>query len=300
MSLSKFFRSLLQFSGVFGLNFGGSDGGGGGGTQTNVADLPNWAKPTAQRLLSRAEALTDINQNPYNSYTGQRVAGLSALQKQAFSNASSINTGPQAFAKQVGQYMSPYQQGVIDVEKNEAARRADMLGQQQQAQATQAGAFGGYRDALQRAERERNLMQEMGNIQTRGSQAAYDRAADQFRSGITQNMALNQQLAQFGGAQQQIKQARLDTDYQDFLNQQRYPYQQLEVISNILRGTPMGSVNTLYNSAPTLGSQLLGAGTAMYGASRLFGAKEGGVVSDVEPKKKRKPAGLAELALKKI
>ena len=53
------------------------------------------------------------------------------------------------------------------------------------------------------------------------------------------------------------------------------PYQQLEFMSNILRGTPMGTTTSLYSPAPSALSQLAGAGTALYGASQLM--KDGGV-----------------------
>ena len=51
-------------------------GGGGGGQQqpqaptqtTNVqTNLPAWAQPYSEQLLGKAQALTDINQNPYQS-----------------------------------------------------------------------------------------------------------------------------------------------------------------------------------------------------------------------------------------
>ena len=71
-------------------------------------------------------------------------------------------------------------------------------------------------------------------------------------------------------------------------------------MSNILRVTPMGMTNTLYGANPTIGSQLAGLGTAAYGASRMGMFAEGGV-ADATPKgKKKKAAGLAELAMTKI
>jgi hypothetical protein len=61
-------------------------------------------------------------------------------------------------------------------------------------------------------------------------------------------------------------------------------------MSNILRGTPMGTVQSMYQAPPSPLSQVVGAGTALYGASKMA---KGGVV-------KKKSAGLAELALSKI
>ena len=256
------------------------DSGGGGGTQTQITDLPDWAKGYAQNLLKDTAGITDINKNPYQQYTGQRTAQFTPLQRQAYGNAYDMDAGPQGFAQNIGTYMSPYQQNVIDREKMEAARASQMLGQQQQAQATQAGAFGGYREGIQRAERERGLRSQLQDIQTRGSQAAYDRAADQFRSGITQQLAVGQQQAQFGGQQQQTIQQMLDQQYQDFLNQKKFPYQQLEFMSNILRGTPMGGTSTMYGGPGNLGGQIAGLGAGIAGA--LFRAEGGEVNSYAE------------------
>jgi hypothetical protein len=257
------------------------DSGGGGASQTQITDLPDWAKPTAQKLLGQTSALTlGLDKegkplNPYQQYEGQRTAQFTPLQQQAYGNAYGMDAGPQGFAQNIGTYMSPYQQNVIDREKMEAARASQLLGQEQQARATQAGAFGGYREGIQRAERERGLRSQLQDIQARGSQAAYDRAADQFRSGITQQLAVGQQQAQFGGQQQQTVQQMLDQRYQDFLNEKKYPYQQLEFMSNILRGTPMGGASTLYGGAGSSMGQLTGLGTALAG---LFSKAEGGMV----------------------
>ena len=253
---------------------------GGGSTQTQITDLPDWAKGYAQNLLKDTAGITDINKNPYQQYTGQRTAQFTPLQRQAYGNAYGMDAGPQGFAQNIGTYMSPYQQNVIDREKMEAARASQMLGQQQQAQATQAGAFGGYREGIQRAERERGLRSQLQDIQTRGSQAAYDRAADQFRSGITQQLAVGQQQAQFGGQQQQTIQQMMDQQYQDFLNQKKFPYQQIEFMSNILRGTPMGGTSSMYSPPGSMGGQLAGLGAGIAGA--LFRAEGGEVNSYAE------------------
>jgi len=196
-------------------------------TQSSTVDLPDWAKPYAKESLAKAKALTDIDQNPYQQYGGERIAGFQPMQEQAFKSMSGLDAGPDAFAKGIGSYMSPYMQNVVDIQKREAGRQSDIAGTQQQAQATQAGAFGGGRDAIMRAERERNLGQQMGDIQAKGSQAAYEQAANQFRQGITQQSGLAQMQGQMGQQQQQQAQRPLDVAYQDFLSQQNYPYKQL-------------------------------------------------------------------------
>ena len=73
-----------------------------------------------------------------------------------------------------------------------------------QAQAARAGAFGGTRQALQEAERQRNLMQQMGDIQARGGQAAYDRALQQFNvenQAMLEAQRMGEASRQFGYGQ---------------------------------------------------------------------------------------------------
>ena len=75
-----------------GLVLGDGGGGGGGGGGTTVTDLPDWAKGYAQETLGKASALTDINQNPYQAYTGERTAGFTDMQRQAQTGAANMQT----------------------------------------------------------------------------------------------------------------------------------------------------------------------------------------------------------------
>ena len=247
---------------------------------TQTVELPEWARPYAKDTLAKGAALTDINQNPYRQYGGERIAGFQPLQQQAFKTVGGMDAGPAGFQAGIGQYMSPYMQNVVDIEKREAGRQAGIAGTQQQAQATQSGAFGGGRDAIMRAERERNLAQQMGDIQSRGSQAAYEQAANQFRQGITQQSGLAQMQGQMGAQQQQQAQRPLDMAYQDFLNQQNYPYKQLGFMSDMIRGLPLGQQSTsqMYSAPPSLMGQLGGLGMGAYGLSKMMAA-EGGLMS---------------------
>jgi hypothetical protein len=259
---------------------------------TQTTDLPDWAKPYAKETLAKTSALTDINQNPYQKYGGERIAGFQPMQEQAFKTMSGMDASPEGFAKGIGSYMSPYMQNVVDIQKREAGRQSDIAGTQQQAQATQAGAFGGGRDAIMRAERERNLGQQMNDIQARGSQAAFDQASGQFRQGITQQSGLAQMQGQMGQQQQQQEQRPLDMAYQDFQNQQNYPYKQLGFMSDMVNRLPLGQKSTaqVYDQGPGMVQTLAGLGGAAYGfgKSGMFGAEgglmesyaDGGVTSD--------------------
>jgi hypothetical protein len=83
-------------------------------------------------------------------------------------------------------YMSPYMQNVVDVQNREAVRNSQIAGTQQQGEATRVGAFGGGRDAIMRAERERNLSTLMNQNQAQGLQSAFQQAqqAQQFGANL--------------------------------------------------------------------------------------------------------------------
>ena len=239
---------------------------------TTISELPDWAKGYAKDTLAKASQLTDINANPYKPYEGQRNAELAPMQIQAMQSASDMSAGPEAFSKGVSGYMSPYMQNVVDIGKREAARQSGIMGTQQQAQATQAGAFGGSRDAIMRAERERNLGMQMSDIQDKGMQSAYDQAANQFRQGITQGMDINKMQSGYGGMQQAQVQKELDTKYGDFGNQMNYPYKQLGFMSDMIRGLPVGTASstTQYQAPGSVLGQLGGLGVTAMGLSRYM------------------------------
>jgi hypothetical protein len=278
-----------------------------------------------------------------NLQTASQLGTAMGLAGTAASRGLGMQYDPYAtgqFGQQASQYMDPYMQNVVNIQQREAQRQADIAGTQRGAQAVGAGAFGGSRQAIMDAEAARNLATQKGDIQARGLQDAYGRGQQQFNTeqqlreqsrqygaglglqglqtalqGAGQLGALGQQQfgqqkdilglqSQFGGQQQAQQQALLNAEGQNFAAQQRYPYQQLEFMSNILRGTPMGTVQSMYQPQPSVGSQLLGAGTMLGGAylSGGGGRKEGGVISSYAKggAVKKKSAGLAELALSKI
>lgn len=81
---------------TLGLGGGGSSGSA-TPTQTTVTNtnLSPYAAPYVQNTLGQAQALTDINQNPYQPYTGQQVAGFTGLQNQAFQGIGGQQVAPQ-------------------------------------------------------------------------------------------------------------------------------------------------------------------------------------------------------------
>jgi hypothetical protein len=70
----------------------GSSGGSGSATSTTtgISELPEWARGYAKDTLYQASQLTDINQNPYQTYDQSRIAGFSPLQQQAQQGAANM------------------------------------------------------------------------------------------------------------------------------------------------------------------------------------------------------------------
>jgi len=331
------------------------DGGGGSSpsqTQTQISELPDWAKGYAKDTLAKTAALTDTSQNPYQAYGANRIAGFSPLQQQAQQQAAGMQTsGATGFGTQLAgaaglgalgaqydptqfqadqfggdsaqRYMSPYMQNVVDIQQREAQRQGDIAGTQLASQATKSGAFGGGRQAIMQAEAARNLAQQKGDIQARGLQSSYEQAQNQFNADqarrmqaqqlqeqskqygagygmqglqtalqgagqlgtlggqeFAQGMDINKLQSAYGGQQQALQQQGLTQAYQDFQNQQNYPYKQLGFMSDMIRGLPLGQQSTkqVYEAEPGLGSQLIGAGTAAYGLSKFMA--EGGITGD--------------------
>lgn len=208
-------------------------GGGGGGTQrVEQTNIPDYAQPYVEGMLGKGWAATDPGQNPYMQYQGDRTAQFTPLQKQSYNAAANMGVSPQigaatGIAQNVanaapgasnfnpasfssanftdpniaGSYMNPYMQNVVDIQKREAMRQSDIMGQQQNAQAVGARAFGGSRHAIVEAERMRNLGQQMNDIQAQGANAAWQQAQQQFNAdqgrGL-QAQQMGEQSRQFG------------------------------------------------------------------------------------------------------
>jgi len=287
---------------------GGSDGGSPAPTQntTYSTNIPEYAQPYVETMLGTAqqqiynyndqgEPTTMKPYTPYSQDPNAYIAGFSPMQQNAMQSAQGMQAGPQGFQQDVGAYMSPFIQQALQPQLREAARSSDIQGQQQQAQATQAGAFGGGRDAIMRAERERNLGQLQGDIVSQGMQNAFNSAQNQYNTGFGQQTGLIGLQNQLGGQQQQLEQSKINQQIQNYATQQQYPMMQLANMNNLLRGLPMQSTTVQgYQAAPNPLTQLGGLGLTTAGIAGKLGAAKGGQV------KEKRPAGLAELALMKM
>lgn len=105
-----------------------------------------------------------------------------------------IQPAEQFTAETAQQYMSPYMQQVVDIQKRKAIEDASKAQMGANLAAARQGTFGGGRQAVLQAERERALSENLSDIQFRGQQAAFEQAQQQFerdRAARMQTQALS-------------------------------------------------------------------------------------------------------------
>ena len=388
--------------------------------QQNVSQttIPDYARPFVERMLGRTEGLTDINQNPYQSYAGQRIAGFTPMQTQGFERtanqqvagqigegsnlASQAGQGMLSTVNPAGQYgqmgagygsmaagmaptaqrygaqgvgygqmasqagnqynamatspyamqafMNPYLQASLAPQLQMMDIQNAQTQAKNQAQAVGQGAFGGNRQAVMQGQTQFNNALAKQNLIGQGYNTAFNQAqqAQQFGANLglqglqtglqgqqvglqglqqanslygqgmagaqiglqgvgaqqagyaganqaaqnlgqlgqtqfAQQQAITNDMNRAGAVQQAQRQQGLDVDYQNYLNQKNYPYQQLAFQSDMLRGLPLTQQSTsMYQAPPNLASQAGGLGmTALgiYGMSGGFKNAKGGLMA---------------------
>lgn len=323
--------------------FGGGGGGGPTTSTTNTSNLPEYVKPYVENMLSSAQSqiynddmTTFRPYQPYSTDVNKYVAGFSPLQQQAQQSTAYLQTPEQLqagsqlagasglgslalsgqaaglggqYAAQatnpyaVSQYMSPYMQNVVDYQKQSALRDYQIAEPMRAKQAVAAGAFGGSRQAIERAEAQRNLNTQLQGIEATGAQKAFEDATKQQQfgaqlglqglqagmQGLGQATQAGTALGQLGtaqlgaqtgiinaqtqqGAQQQaLEQQKINQAIQDYATAQQYPYMQLSIMNSLLRGLPLQSTTTQsYQAQPGTAQQALGLGLGALGAYKAF------------------------------
>jgi hypothetical protein len=256
--------------------------------------------PKAQEIFARDYGTAYGNALAQQGLEGAgRIAGLSPYEEEAGYQISEMyrpeqfETGYGAYAQGLGalgsmlspeqtqNYMSPYAQNVIDVNKAEALRDAQKGLLAGNLGAARQGTYGGARQLLAQTEQDRNLQTKLGQIQSMGLQNAFEAAQKaqlgsaatygQLGQGLGQQGALQQQsdlarstaLGAFGGTERSVAQQQLDAQYQDQMRALGFPEQQLGSFANILRGVPLGDTvgsQTMTTPPPSFASQLAGLG----------------------------------------
>ena len=170
------------------------------------------------------------------------IAAESQLQQDARTAAGGLGslTGAQAYQD----FMSPYQQEVIDTTLTEFDRNAAMQSQGLRDSAIQAGAYGGGREGVQRA-----LYQERSDLGRAGLQAQLQaQAFQQAQAAAAQDLAARQGLGtyqtQLGQAGQAQTQAGLDAAAAAAREAQFEPFTRLGLVGQQLAQVQPGAFPT--------------------------------------------------------
>ena len=282
------------------------------GGKTQTTQQQSSSTPTGFPLLADIyNRVSQVASQPYTPYNNPMVAGLSGTQQAGIQGITNAQGAAQPYFDQAAQYaqngaaaidpsqiqryMSPYTQNVIDATKANF-RQDNAIGQQQViGNAAAKGALGGDRIGVAQAElaRQQGLAQnpviaglENQNYTQALGAAQQDRAAQAQGAYTYGALAPSVQNAKISGAQAQIgaggleqgtQQAQLTADYNKYLQQLAFPYQQAGFLAsaglpavNAMGGTTTGQTTT---PGPNPWSQVAGLG--LTAASFL---KDGGVV----------------------
>jgi hypothetical protein len=194
---------------------------------------------------------------------GLGAAGITSAVPQLQQGMQSVGLGQQAAVGGIGMYdpamaqafMNPYQQAVTQQALGEMRRQADIAQQGQAAQAVRAGAFGGTREGVQRAETERGVQDVMAQrilqdyAQNFGqAQQAAMTATEQARQ---RQLATGQLLGQLGS-----QYGNLASQQGNLYGQQAAQLQNLGQGIGALAGQQFGIGQSTAAGLGALGSQL--------------------------------------------
>jgi hypothetical protein len=263
------------------------------------------SKTMDPRLAAQTDQLTNFANQLANSqfeqYGGQRVAGLSGLEQQAlsgygaltlpseFQEVSDIYRGmatrtPQDRQSDIDAYTQAYTSNVIDPTMAALNRQRAQQRVGEEAQAIQAGAFGGDRRSVYEGERqgafEAAMGQTLGGLQAQGYQQAVNRAnlEDQMKMGAAQALggqagtALQAQMGLLGGQMQagalprSLEQQDLEAAYQEYIRGYEDPFRKFGVLQGTQSVMPQGYGTTTTTTKDPMGQ----FGGLMQGAGSLF------------------------------
>ena len=229
-------------------------------------------------------------------YGTQFVAPESQLQAQArglagglgsfepFLQTAAARTGPQAYQ----QFMSPFQQDVIDTTLSEFDRQAAMGQQRISDQAVAAGAFGGGREGVQLAEYGAASDRNRAALQAQLLQQGFGQAQQQAGLDFARQMNLAQQapalagqqiagLSTLGAQQQAQQQAGLTAQQQLAQQQLQQPLTASQTygqgVTSLIAGYP-GTTQQTSQPGPSPISTALGIGSTLAGIYRAVSPQQ--------------------------
>ena len=218
-------------------------------------------------------------------------------------------------------YMGPYSGAVTEIQIREQEKAQELQRQQRQQAARMASALGGSRYGIETALAGNLDAQLLDDIRKKGLESAYTQGLQTFQAdrdaaarGAGQRASMTaekfgQQLKGLGAlqstgeTQRAIAQQPLDIGYEEFARQQKFPRTNLQELSGILRGFQVQpstyQTSQTYKQPPSLGQQLLAAGTLGAGISKGLGSSllgksaRGGGLMSVVPERYAKGASIS-------
>jgi hypothetical protein len=245
-----------------------------------IADQ-NALTQAAQQAAATQAGLGQLTFGPQGQVTGVG-AGTGAAGYQSYLDQANQYSGANAYKD----FMSPYQKDVIDTTLQEYDIQAQIGAQGTAADAITAGAFGGGREGVQRAQYQSNSDRNRAATQAGLLQQGYTQSNQLANQAFGQQMNLAslqpslaatniQQLGAAGNQNLAYDQALLDANQQQAQLAYNLPYQQLgqygSGIASMISGTPY--VTNATGGAGNVGplSGALSAGLSAYGLGSIFG-----------------------------
>ena len=238
----------------------------------------------AQQQAATQAGLGALTFDPTGAISGVG-AGTGVAGYQPFLQQAAAYSGPQAYQE----FMSPYQQEVIDTSLAEFDRQRQIAQQQIAQSAIGAGAFGGGREGVQQAEFGAQSLQDRALLQAQLQQQGFQQAQAAAAQAQAQQAGLAslqpslaqtniQQLGAAGTGNLAYQQAILDAAAQAAQTSAYEPRERLgflgSAIGGMLAGQPQAySTQTTAPAAGTVGplSQALSSAVGIYGLGSLFG-----------------------------
>ena len=263
-------------------------------TITQITQPPEFIEAAAKPYITQLQQVTGGLKEADLSkiYGPQFTAGLGALTQQAIGKAGGLGayepylqsaaalTGPTAYQA----YMSPYQQDVIDTALQEFDVQAQKGLPALAAQAIGAGAYGGGREGVQRAEYQSASDRNRAALQAQLLQQGFGQAQQLAGQDFLRQQQLAQQapalagqqisaLTTLGGLQQSQQQAQLSAQQQLAQQQLMQPLQATQAlgsgITSLIAGYP-GQQQVQTQPTPSPLQTALGAGATLAGIYRAF------------------------------
>ena len=169
------------------------------------------------------------------------------------------------------QYMNPYVNAALQPQLDELRRQSEISRVQQAGRLTQAGAYGGSRQALADVELSRGMLANMANVTGQGYNQAYQQAQSQFNTEQQQGQqsqnfanqfglqALANQI-QAGQLERNIEQEGITADRLQFEEERDFPYKQVQYQQSLLQGLPIAAQSYNYAQPSALSDFLSGSG----------------------------------------